>query len=81
MSASLKIEIGALQTALLAVVADIGGIATNLDEADGWAGDVREEEALLSIEAAATGADDAMENLRQIALKIAEIDARKVVAK
>lgn len=79
---SLKIEIEAMQKELLQVVSDLGGMAQNLSEAEDWAGDDRAEEALFSLEAAATGGEDAVEKLRRIALKSAELlDSGKSVAR
>lgn len=68
----MKEAIDFLQRTLLAAVADLGGMATNLDEARDWADDGRDEEARLSLEAASAGAADVLERLRAFALKAEE---------
>jgi hypothetical protein len=70
-----KAEIEALQRELLAAVADIGGMATNLTEARDWMQDMHAGEAKLSLEAVSAGAVDATERLRTIALKCEELCA------
>lgn len=64
-----------MQEVLLAAMSDVGGMAQNLGEADDWAKEGFDEEAALSLEAVSTGATDATERLRRIALKCEEICA------
>jgi hypothetical protein len=71
----MKAELHEMQKDLLAITADLGGMATNLGEADDWAQDGRDEEAALSLEAVSAGATDATERLRRIALKCEELCA------
>lgn len=77
----MKLDIGAMQVELLAAVVDIGGMSTNLAEADDWAGDERYEETKLSLEAVSAGATDAVERLRKIALKCEELCAESAPKK
>lgn len=74
-----KIEIEAMQKELLTMISHLGGMAQNLDEAGDWASDDKPEEAALSLEAVSSGAEDALQSLRRIALKCDEICSRKAV--
>jgi hypothetical protein len=58
-------EIEVMQRELLRAVADIGGIAGNLDEAIDWSS-THPGEARLSLEAADLGIDDAIDRLATI---------------
>ena len=74
-----KILIEEMQKELLSLVSHLGGMAQNLEEASDWAGDDKGEEVALSLEAVSTGAEDALQSLRKIALKCDEIISRKAV--
>lgn len=77
----MKADIQAVANEVLAVVADIGGMSTNVGEAGEWMDTEQHEEAKLSLAAVSTGAADAMTRLRAIALKCEELCATTAAKK